>query len=844
MTTGVEAASATPGRRLTMIKDGGPLEGGAPRPLMLGEGEVASRVGGGGLTRPEAPGSIVVAGVDGLVVTLQWTDRSSDETRFDIEHQVQLGNVWTPAGSFAVGPGRESLQVTLTAGNHRFRVAAVGEGGTSRWTAWSASVNVNGTGEPVGTGPAAPENLVLLRGPGMNGVTLRWDDVSADETGFEIERSPAFTGGDRSVGADTATTTDAVSPGTYGYRVRSFNAQGSSQFTSWQQIVVTNEQPAAPTGPVARDQGNERDIYLQWADESYNEEEFVIEREKQVAGLWAEHTELTASADHTNMVDPAGLGTFRYRVSSRNSVGQSGFTEWVSATASASGGWTEFTPSADTRVVYVSSSQGDDTNDGLSPDRPKRSVAAGKAVIRDRYPDWLLFKRGDTWTDEPIGQWTKSGRSASEPIVVGAYGDSPARPLFRTGAQSGFTTKYGPNESTELRYVSLVGIELWAHTYDGTTNTNGIAWTMPGSDFLIEDCLVRGYNDNLTIQGQTNTAGVGLRNFTMRRCVVVDAYSAGSGHSQGIFLSKTNGALIEECVFDHNGWSETVPGAPPTVFNRNLYLSRSNNNVTTRGNISARSSSEGLQQRSGGLCEGNLFLQNSAGVLFGQWQSTWPDEATSGVVRNNVILDAHDVEVNPRGHGIWVQRVDGVEISGNIVAHQRHGTGNVFAIFADFEYLNLTIRDNILYDWTSPDGSGSLIGLRTTPLGPLLVENNTLSQTNSGVLVSDAIGYAQFVYRGNQYFNNAPSGTWFKRLSTSRSYAQWVSESGETGSTSGRPNWRDPERTIETYMQSLQMTNTLDAFLQEARRQSRTQWRREYTAAAVNQYIREGFEPQ
>ncbi len=35
-------------------------------------------------------------------------------------------------------------------------------------------------------------------------------------------------------------------------------------------------------------------------------------------------------------------------------------------------GWTIVTPSADTRIIYVSSSEGDDTNDGLS--RRRRSA--------------------------------------------------------------------------------------------------------------------------------------------------------------------------------------------------------------------------------------------------------------------------------------------------------------------------------------------------------------------------------------------------------------------------------------------------------------------------------------
>ncbi len=74
-------------------------------------------------------------------------------------------------------------------------------------------------------------------------------------------------------------------------------------------------------------------------------------------------------------------------------------------------GWSAFAPSTDTRIVFVSSSQGDDALTGLSADAPKRTLAAGKAQLRHGFPDWLLLRRGDTW-HESLGQWKLSGRSA------------------------------------------------------------------------------------------------------------------------------------------------------------------------------------------------------------------------------------------------------------------------------------------------------------------------------------------------------------------------------------------------------------------------------------------------
>jgi hypothetical protein len=100
-------------------------------------------------------------------------------------------------------------------------------------------------------------------------------------------------------------------------------------------------------------------------------------------------------------------------------------------------GWTKFTASPDTQKVYVSSTSGNDQNDGLSPATPKRTLAAGVALMRHGYPDWLLLERGDVW-HESLGQWRKSGRSQSEqrarcsrPARRAASGPTAATPRRR-----------------------------------------------------------------------------------------------------------------------------------------------------------------------------------------------------------------------------------------------------------------------------------------------------------------------------------------------------------------------------------------------------------------------------
>src|SRR5687767_15760812 len=70
-------------------------------------------------------------------------------------------------------------------------------------------------------------------------------------------------------------------------------------------------------------------------------------------------------------------------------------------------GWTDITPSADTRTIFVSSSLGDDRNDGTSPNFPLRTLARGYGALRNGKPDHLLLRSGDVW-NEQFPKWRLS----------------------------------------------------------------------------------------------------------------------------------------------------------------------------------------------------------------------------------------------------------------------------------------------------------------------------------------------------------------------------------------------------------------------------------------------------
>src|SRR5439155_20818104 len=110
-------------------------------------------------------------------------------------------------------------------------------------------------------------------------VDLSWKDNSANETGFEIERStdgtiflPLTT-----VGANVTSYSDlaVIADATYYYRTRAFNLGGESAYSNTASVVLAP--PAAPTN-LAGSVTKNGPVTLTWKDNSNNETGFQVER--------------------------------------------------------------------------------------------------------------------------------------------------------------------------------------------------------------------------------------------------------------------------------------------------------------------------------------------------------------------------------------------------------------------------------------------------------------------------------------------------------------------------------------------------------------------------------------
>jgi hypothetical protein len=530
-------------------------------------------------------------------------------------------------------------------------------------------------------------------------------------------------------------------------------------------------------------------------------------------------------------------------------------------------GWTVVTPSVDTRIVYVSNSVGNDVNDGLSEGSPVQTIARGKTLLRNGYPDWLLLKKGDTWLNEAIGSIGISGRSADEPMLFSSYG-AGARPLMRTDS----SVSSGIETVGDGDYLAVVGLEFYAYTRDpdspdylpNNTVQSGFRMLKPTNWLLLEDNKFSFYGGNSI---QAWPSGI-AQNVSLRRNVIMNNYSNSGSHSQGVFTYKTNNLLIEGNFFYHNGWNhDAIPYATSTIYNRNMYLSNGNGTTIVRDNIDIDGASGGVQLRTGGTLDNNLFVQNPIAIVVGSNEN--PAGDVGGVVHNNVILGTRSIDTQAQGTGITISSnpeaapygpsfISDLEVYGNIVAHGTQGTGNITGITlsggASAPFTNTQVHDNVVYNWSKPTWSDPLdhraygFSLNVASSTNTNFFNNTIQQPNSGFVGGYAITEGQAHMYDNRYFSieaNNPPTQWsigWYGIGSSTSTSAWLSHTGETGMQETQVAFTDPDRTIETYMTLLGMTSTLDAFVLAASMQSKDTWDDRFTTDAVNNYVRVGFD--
>ena len=502
------------------------------------------------------------------------------------------------------------------------------------------------------------------------------------------------------------------------------------------------------------------------------------------------------------------------------------------------------------------------------------TVGGALAATRAGYPDWWMFKRGETFdlsqdllsfaresnpgiTSVGSSLAVSGGRSATERQIVGAYGDVCApRPRF-IHPQQGFMTRYENAAAAVFKNVAYLSLHFDGHDRVQPSIYAGLTMLYQNSsstNILFEDMWFDAATVNIS---ENNGAQV-----TLRRSLITDNYTTDGTYAQGLYYygARDGHLRIEDSILMRNGFSRGDPKTtawPPSgkqvwaMNGRNLYVhgQTSNMNSAFIDSVSMLGAS-GDQFRAGLRVERNFFYQGY--VAMGAYGGYADSDGPTGTLTDNVLQrfvgTGTESDVGQPGWGIGLTSgAYDVEVARNIVTGAQYaGTGNAFGIspLAWLCYAHVykyatrgnRIHDNIL---EAPKDS--------VPIG-----------VSDGITGESTPGCSKWQYAGvkqNDVSNNvliSPSGkAWsFDPVGAAIGTANDTTVSNNKlyasrAAAASALSWADPNRTLKTYMQANGVTVTsadgFPEYFNAATQMRRGQWKVEWTGKAITNHIRGGF---
>lgn len=508
-------------------------------------------------------------------------------------------------------------------------------------------------------------------------------------------------------------------------------------------------------------------------------------------------------------------------------------------------------------MVYVSDSVGDDSNDGLSINTPRKSLVSGYLLLRDKFPDWLLLKRGDRFLNQTIGnankQWILRGSGVGLEMVISGYGTGP-RPLIVPSGQNGFYRTGGGGAPPTVDHVAIVGLEFCAYR-DAQDTSSAIFLLGSGTNWLIEGCRMSGFAGGITAQND-------VRDLRARRNIIVDMYGANQ-HPQGTYINHCSGILYEENILDANGYHPdyyiqgTPTGTNATIFNHNAYIGTDNKNVTFKNNVFSRGSSHGLQLRCGGLVQGNLFIKNALNLLIGGGD---PDVSThvSGITGSgiyNVIWGGKDINGANRSDGITLTNIGllGAYIYNNIISTV-NSTGSQGSISLSSQGYgagvganNIVVDSNVIYNWNqdfsinASTPTGAYPSAFNSSTGNKVSNNFFQEPYMSGDYLVTVISSGQGSWSNNKFASVRSTGTWFLVNGVTKTFGQFQPLVQDTTSTTGFQNFPFPDRSPASYALSINSSGSTEGFIALLRSQEYMSWNDSLKTVNLVNYFRAGF---
>ena len=461
-------------------------------------------------------------------------------------------------------------------------------------------------------------------------------------------------------------------------------------------------------------------------------------------------------------------------------------------------------------------------------------------TVSGGYPDWYLFRRGQT--HDTFDGSIDGGRNENEPLVIASYGpDSDGRAIIdpATGQQTSFGgtsrdivhpfSAHTHGDTVIWCHEVFAGLELHKGisklgAHENCTSLGGGLPTL-----LIEDCKFVNA-DMVYLPIKT----------TVYRSISAFRWYA-EAHNQGYYTSGFDAAThFDEVIFYKNGY-KTDPLVNPDpvrdIFSRNVYEGGgSQMGHEYHNTIFADGASGSPQMRLGGRCDNSLIIEgywftaSNSNSPTNTWLADSRQTGRSAIVTNNVQFIYK--YPNPRdpdtdgGSSVAAQPGDGFSLLGaafgarienNIVsgamlcddlgfdeasvsaaylispALQEYQDGNSYTLKNDTLAGNIGYRTarglQLQDDWTDVTGT--------------VIKDNVFVCANATGGNSDNLSEAdQLSVRDNRFYSDRslPDQDWVGEGNTSNSY----SDAAEN------ENWPDPDRTLRRYVSEVLKLTLLD----------------------------------
>ncbi len=545
------------------------------------------------------------------------------------------------------------------------------------------------------------------------------------------------------------------------------------------------------------------------------------------------------------------------------------------------------TPAAGDPVVYVDNATGNDSNAGTI-DAPIATIAYGRTLLASEmaanpgHGGALLLRRGDVFP-ENLENWNRGGVSTLDPVLISSYapaGDlTTTRPLLLTGAiDAGFSTPILTSRIVPggVNYVDLVGIAFEDQFRDPTNSafnpsltggSYGYFCIGASHDMLVEDCSFQYYITDVAVEDGTSVGFGAVSNFTFEQNVISNSWVADSSlpgstaKSEGLYAQGVTNITLDGNVFDHDGWSQTIPFAGANIYNHDCYLYASNTGCVVTNNIFADAASHGLQARAGGIVENNLFLRDAIAMSFGFVNGAYSAPGgVSGIVSGNIVIEDKDISGAARGWGLEIGNLSPsgtTVVQNNIYAQDieqanpaielNFGSGNSDRA-QEVGLNNLTLQNNTVYGFAQGLSISPYFvpgGTAYNAINNVKILNNNFQNIQTTPIIADGpTNQSQISFAGNTYSDASSNAGWFQignpGTAPTISLSQWQAQVEPTAQMV-RLTYNDATRTAATYNATLGGGNTLESFIQQEDLQSNLYWRPQYATSAVLAYLRAGY---